>query len=54
LLKHDRSRQRLKMGALGPQLDAAGAHDFDYAREDRIDTLEVSDRGAVVGHGENL
>src|SRR6185436_11863277 len=54
LLKDDRSSQRLEVSSVRADSDAARTDRFNYAREDRVDPLEMSDRGAVVGHRENL
>src|SRR6185295_18532500 len=54
LLEDDRPRERLKMRPFGTDADTAWTDGCDYAREDRVDSFEVSDRGAVVGHRENL
>jgi len=54
LLVDDRANQRLEVRAFRAKLESAGAHNFDYPREDRVDSLEVPDRCAVVGHADNL
>jgi hypothetical protein len=54
LLEYDGAGERLEVRPLGAQLQAANADGLNYLREDRVDPLEVADRGSMIGHADNL